>query len=468
LDLLDRDGQDTFQRVLDQLATGERETWNGELQHQISSGEQRWCQLAAAQLPLPSAGGVEQPVANVQLVDITERKQLEAQLAHEALHDPLTRLANRALLLNRLEHGLERLRRHPGVVALLFVDLDRFKMVNDTLGHEAGDELLVQTAARLRSTVRPQDLVARLGGDEFVLLCDELHDASEAETVADRVLAAVSQPVWLQNREVFLSASVGVAEQLRRAALTGAGDDADAAMYQAKGSGRDRYALFDTAAHAAGSEQLQLSGELHRALEREEMISYYQPLVDLLTGEVIAAEGLLRWQHPTCGLLLPGAFLHTAEDTGLIRDLDGWMLSTACRDASLWADRLRRPVGIWINVSARSLADPALPDTVAAALARSRLDPPLLTLEITEGALMQDATTTVRSLEALRALGVQLAVDDFGTGYSSLTYLQRFPVHALRPDFRSWWASAGLIDCVCAGHGVGRVVGTPFPVGTRP
>jgi diguanylate cyclase (GGDEF)-like protein len=334
----------------------------------------------------------------------------------------------------RLEQAVARLRRHPGVLALLFLDLDRFKLVNDTLGHDAGDELLVQTAGLLRAAVRPEDTVARLGGDEFVVLCEDLADTAAVEALARRVAAALHRPVWLGGREVFLSASVGVVPATAERPVAELLRDADAAMYQAKEQGRGRYALLDQTARARLSDRLQLISQMHRALERGELRACYQPLVDLTSGEVTAAEALLRWQHPDRGVLLPGALLPLAEEVGAVVEFDAWMLHTACRDTAAWARSLGRSVGVWVNLSGRSLADPALPDTVTHALARSRLDPHLLTLEITEGALMRDAAATVRTLAALRGLGVQLAVDDFGTGYSSLAYLQQFPVHTLKVD----------------------------------
>ena len=366
--------------------------------------------------------------------DITERKQFEAQLAHHALHDPLTGLGNRTLLMQRLEHALARLPRHPGMLALLFLDLDRFKLVNDTLGHEAGDELLIEAAGLLRRALRPEDMVARLGGDEFVVLCEDLTSQADAEAVARRLADALNVPVCLRRREVFLSASIGVVTTSGGVTATELMRDADTAMYQAKEQGRGRYALLDDDAREEMSDRLQLSSDLRRALERNELRVVYQPLVDLDTGEVVAAEALLRWQHPERGLLAPAAFLRIAEDVGTIVDFDAWMMRTACLDTAQWGRQMGRPLAVWVNVSGRSLADPGLVPAVADALARSGLDAGLLTLEITEGALMRDAATTVRTLTALRELGVQLAVDDFGTGYSSLAYLEQFPVHTLKVD----------------------------------
>jgi diguanylate cyclase (GGDEF)-like protein/PAS domain S-box-containing protein len=366
--------------------------------------------------------------------DITERKQLEAQLTRHALHDPLTGLGNRALLMERLDHALARRPRRGGLLALYFLDLDRFKLVNDTLGHEAGDDLLIEVAARLTSAVRREDLVVRLGGDEFVLLCDDLVDVAGAEIVAARVVDMLAAPLQLRGREIFVSASVGVVTDTGQRSAAELLRDADVAMYRAKQQGRARYSLVGAVATAVTSDRLQLSSDLHHVHDRAQLRALYQPLVDLRTGEVRGAEALLRWQHAERGLLAPASFLDIADDIGLTASFDSWMLRAACDDAMQWGRELGRPVAVSVNLSARSLADRRLPERVAAALEQSRLEPGLLTLEITEGALMQNAAATVRMLTALRELGVQLAVDDFGTGYSSLAYLQQFPVQALKVD----------------------------------
>jgi len=320
------------------------------------------------------------------------------------------------------------------MLTLLFLDLDRFKLVNDTLGHEAGDELLIQAAGLLRGALRPEDTVVRFGGDEFVVLCEDITDPSHVESVALRVADALNVPVRLRGREVFLSASIGVVTDSGERTSLDFLRDADAAMYRAKELGGGRYILADDSTPAGMSDRLQLSSELHRSFERDELKAWYQPLGDLQTGEVLAFEALVRWQHPARGLLAPAAFLNVAEAGGMIVDLDEWMLRTACIDTAERGRRLDRPVGVWVNLSGRSLADARLPEAVTAALAGSGLDPGLLTLEITEGTLMRDAAATVRTLTTLRGLGVQLAIDDFGTGYSSLAYLQRFPVQALKVD----------------------------------
>ena len=266
------------------------------------------------------------------------------------------------------------------------------------------------------------------------MLCADLGGDGDVEALARRVTEALNVPITLRGREVFLSASVGVVTASEPRPAADLLRDADVAMYQAKEQGRGRYTLLDDAARAGLSDRLQLSSELRRALERDELRTAYQPLVDLATGQVVAAEALLRWQHPERGTLLPGAFLSLAHEVGAQLAFDRWVLQQACRDAGGWGSLLQRPLGVWVNLSSHSLADPGLPGTVRTALAEADLDPQLLTLEITEGALMRDAASTVRALQALRALGVRLAVDDFGTGYSSLAYLQQFPVHTLKVD----------------------------------
>ncbi len=361
--------------------------------------------------------------------DISERKAMEEQLVHLALHDPLTGLANRTLLVDRIAQALARLERQSELVALLFIDLDQFKLVNDALGHGAGDELLAEVAARLGVAARSHDTVARLGGDEFVILCEGLADEDEATSIARRVTAQLADGFQVDGSTLFVSASIGVAtspvdgpEDLLR--------NADAAMYRAKQLGRSRIELFTATLHRAASRHLQLASELHGAVERGELRLHYQPVVRAGLGEVTAFEALLRWEHPVAGLLPPAEFITVADDTGLIVEIGAWALGEACRQAAHWQFE-RRGLSICVNVSPRQLTAQFLTQ-VTDALADSGLPGASLVLEITERAVTSPAGAAI--LRRIRELGVRISVDDFGTGYSSLASLQDLPVDALEVD----------------------------------
>jgi diguanylate cyclase (GGDEF)-like protein/PAS domain S-box-containing protein len=390
----------------------------------------------------PAVGGV---VLNTR--DVTERTELEARLAHQAFHDPLTGLANRALFRDRVEHALAALARAgappggaagPGV-AVLFLDLDNFKTVNDSLGHDAGDRLLRAASARLLAATRGCDTVARFGGDEFAVLLERVHDEADALVVAERIAAAMRAPVAVGaggvEREAHVGASVGVAFAEPAIAADELLRNADAAMYRAKADGKGRYAVFDPALVAAAAERMRLEADLAHALAAGEFAVAYQPIVTLGSGEVVSAEALLRWRHPERGPVSPARFIPLAEESGLIVELGRWVLFEACRAAAAWPARPGGgAVGVGVNVSGRQLQDAAFPGEVRAALAESGLAPGRLTLEITESTIMRDTEATLAQLHALKALGVRLAIDDFGTGYSSLAYLQRFPVDVLKID----------------------------------
>ena len=376
-----------------------------------------------------------------QLGAVIERKRAQERLAHQALHDPLTELPNRSLFLDRLALALARLRRRPSSMAVLFGDVDRFKVVNDSLGHDAGDRLLVTLSRRLREVLRPGDTLARFGGDEFAVLCEDVPE-DDVAGIAARMMDALAEPFVTGGREVFVSMSVGVAMALdpdqRPESLL---RDADAAMYLAKDRGRARVEMFDEAMRDESTERLLLVNALRRAPERGELRTLYQPIVRLADGAMIAAEALVRWAHPERGLLEASQFVPLAEDTGIIVPIGGWVLKEACRQAASWSGNGQAPA-VSVNLSARQLSRPDLVDAVDAALRDSGLDPDRLWLEITESVLMEDADATVVALERLRELGVHLSVDDFGTGYSSLAYLRRFPVDALKVD-RSFVAGLG-------------------------
>jgi len=369
--------------------------------------------------------------------DLSERKRFEGQLASQALHDRLTGLPNRVLLRDRVEHALARAGRRGASVALLIADIDRFKVFNESLGHDGGDRLLVAVAERLTELLRPGDTVARMGGDEFALLCEDIGGYHEAAGIASRVVGAFDKPFHVQGNDLSLTASVGVAV----GALAGPAPelllrDADVAMYRAKDGGRDRYEVFDETMLADATERLSVENDLRRGIAQGQLRLYYQPIVHLDTGAVAGFEALVRWQHPVRGLLPPLEFIPTAEQTGLIVPLGRYVLAEACRQAAAWTaakpsgERLR----ISVNVSAKQLVQPGWSDEVAQVLAESGLAPRQLVLEITESVLMDDADATAVRLEELRRLGVRIAIDDFGTGYSSLGYLRRLPVDILKID----------------------------------
>ncbi len=358
------------------------------------------------------------------------RSRSEAEARRRALHDPLTGLPNRELFRDRLAGALARMRRGGPPPAVLLLDLDGFKVVNDSLGHHAGDELLRCIAPRLAEAVRAGDTVARLGGDEFVVLADGVQDESTAMLLAQRLEAAWREPVRIGEAELHLSASVGVAVATPACDPDSLLRDADAAMYHAKRRGRGRFELFGAPLRDEALRRLALEQDLRRALEPEELHLEYQPVIDFDTNAVVSYEALLRWTHPERGSIGPDEFIGIAEDSGLMLPMGRWVLQTACAEAQRWP----AGVGIGVNLSARQVADPDLCEHVRGALAVTGLDPSRLTLEITESTLMEEAEAPLRTLEELRAMGVRLALDDFGTGYSSLSYLRRFALDTLKVD----------------------------------
>ena len=381
--------------------------------------------------------------------DVTERWALEEQLMHQAFHDPLTGLANRALFLDRVRHAIHRAPRRQYAVSVCFIDLDNFKTVNDSLGHATGDRLLVEAATRLERCVRVGDTIARLGGDEFAVLVEEAEHLPAVVQVAERVTEALAQPFALDGKEVFVSASIGIASRVDLESPDELLRNADVAMYIAKTRGKGRYVLFEPHMHAAALERLELEADLRRAVEREEFRLHYQPIVQLGNGRIVGVEALLRWEHPTRGDVPPSIFVPIAEETGLIVPLGRWVLLEACRQARAWqTDPGLEASGITmtVNISGRHLQDPALIDDVETAVAATGLDPHTLVLEITESMLMEYADLTLKKLRRLCGAGVALAIDDFGTGYSSLSYLQRFPVDILKIDKSFVDAMGGKTD----------------------
>ena len=368
--------------------------------------------------------------------DIDDQKQSESRLNYVAKHDPLTDLPNRAEFMRQLKMAIDRAETNPMArFAVLFLDLDRFKVINDSLGHLVGDELLRQIANRLLKHVRPGDVVARLGGDEFTILLNRTGDVSDVVQVAERVQKNLTKPFQIDSYEVFTSASIGiiVSDEIMRRPEDFL-RDADSAMYRAKEAGKARYEIFDREMHARNMNQLQLETDLRHAIEREEFELLYQPIVDLSTGAVDEFEALVRWRHPKNGLTGPDDFVGAAEESGLIIPLGNWIIGEACRQLAAWQKNSDRKLSISVNLSAKQLMHPSLLAQVRAALAETRLSPGQLKIEVTESTVMEHSEKSMSVLSELSKLGISLSTDDFGTGYSSLSYLRRFPFNRLKID----------------------------------
>ncbi|MEO7538757.1 MAG: EAL domain-containing protein, partial [Pyrinomonadaceae bacterium] len=368
--------------------------------------------------------------------DITERNQAEEKLRYYALHDTLTDLPNRVQFMNHLRQAVDRADGNTFArFAVLFLDLDRFKVINDSLGHAVGDKLLIAIADRLQACVRPGDIVARLGGDEFVILLNRSGETSEVISVAERLQSKISEPFKIDNYEVFTTASIGiiVSGNVRRQAEEFL-RDADAAMYRAKESGKARYEVFDREMHVRNMNLLQVETDLRHAVERDEFEVLYQPIVDLKSGWVTEFEALIRWRHPVHGLISPSEFVGVAEETGLIIPIGKWIIEESCRQIAEWQRMFNIPLAISVNLSAKQLMHPTLTSQVKDILYETRLDASQLKLEVTESTVMEHHEKSLKVLSELDALGVALSTDDFGTGYSSLSYLQRFPFERLKID----------------------------------
>ena len=431
------------------IAAFERATASGEgfsIDHRIAlpNGGVRHVQQQVEVITRDAAGRARHMAGAVH--DITRRKDAEEQIRRLAYYDPLTGLPNRLLFSEQLSRAIAHANRHDQQLAVIFVDLDNFKRVNDTLGHKAGDELLRNASARLSGVLRGHDTmarhadhaghsIARLGGDEFTVLLNGLQRPEDAALVAQRLVTALAQPVVVQGTEVFVGGSVGVAM------FPNDGIDvdtllmhADTAMYRAKASGRGGFQLYDASMNARALDRLHLETQLRRALERREFVLHYQPRVDVLSGRIVGAEALIRWQHAERGLVPPNDFIPMVEDSGLVIPIGEWAIEEVCRQIAAWRDAGMPPVPVAVNLASTHLREPALPGLVRDALERHGVPARLLGIEVTESILLADPEVSIGIASQLCAMGVQLSIDDFGTGYSSLSYLKRLPIAALKID----------------------------------
>jgi len=369
--------------------------------------------------------------------DVTERKSLEEQLTHQALHDPLTKLANRVLFRDRVEHAMMRAKRNDKNIAVLFIDLDNFKSVNDSLGHAAGDHLLVMATERLQSCLRSTDTPARIGGDEFAVLVEEVDRDDAAVFVAERIRKVLSKPFSIGGTDVFVGTSIGISSTITTdESPEELLQNADVAMYRSKTTGKDRYTIFKSDMREALLKRVQLEADMRVGIDRQEFEVFYQPIIDLHSEKIMGMEALIRWNHPKHGLMPPSDFIPLAEDTNLIVPLGQWILEEACRQAREWQTNYGygESLSITVNIASRQFQEDSLVTLVKDAMDKAGLPPESLILEITENTMLLNTDATIRKLTELKALGVRLAIDDFGTGYSSLSYLQRFPVDILKID----------------------------------
>jgi diguanylate cyclase (GGDEF)-like protein/PAS domain S-box-containing protein len=424
---------DALRSTLDDHLEGRTSFFESEHRVKHTAGGHRW--VLSRAVAVRDEHGAASRLAGSQ-TDVTNRKNAEKQLRYDALHDQLTGLPNRTFFMAQLERARASAARHaPALFGLLFLDMDRFKVVNDSLGHMIGDQLLVAIAGRLKACVRPGDSVCRLGGDEFAVLVGKIADVEAATQLAERIQEKLQEPLHISGHEVVAAVSIGIAlssdgrrsaEEMLR--------DADIAMYRAKAQGRGRYELFDRRMHAHAVEVLQIETDLRRAVEREEFVLHYQPILDLKERRVRSCEALLRWQHPKRGLIYPGQFLSIAEETGIISEISVWLLKEACRQNREWRDAGLPEICVSVNISPRQFVHQDVETLVESCLAEARLEPASLQLELTEGALMESSDSSLRPLTKLYQRGVQISLDDFGTGYSSLVYLRRFPIHNIKID----------------------------------
>ena len=422
------------------------------------------------------------PIKSKQVIalvrDITERKQAEEQIAYLAYHDSLTGLPNNRLFKDRLKQGIAHAQRHNTKLAVMFLDLDRFKLINDTMGHDVGDKLLQVTADRLTETIRGTDSlamnkspllnrsVARLGGDEFTLLLEDIEDTKSVARIAERMTKSISKPIMLGEQEVYTSTSIGIAifpEDGRE--VDTLLKNADAAMYYAKEQGRNNFQFFTKEMNESSIQQLVLENSLRKAINNNELHLYYQPQVSVVTGQLVGMEALIRWIHPEKGFISPGLFIPVAEETGLIMQIGEWVIQEACRQASEWYKSGYKPVRVSVNLSAKQLKDERLPDIIASNIFDTGLEPKYLGVELTESAIILEPEMALSRLQNIKSLGVKLSLDDFGTGYSSLSYLKRFPIDTLKidqafiRDVKNDHEDAALVKAIISmAHGLGMDV----------
>jgi diguanylate cyclase (GGDEF)-like protein/PAS domain S-box-containing protein len=448
------DDLEETQQSIDRHLRGETAHFESEYRIRHKNGSYRW--VLSRGLALRKSANAPYRIAGSQS-DITQRKETEAQLIHDALHDPLTRLPNRLLFQQRLQDALESYQKKQSEsFAVLFLDLDRFKTINDSLGHLFGDKLLSAIAERLGHCIRRDDTIARLGGDEFAVLVQPIASSADTIHVARRMLQAMEQPFLIDGYEIFTTGSIGIAlgdsnylstEEILR--------DADTAMYRAKAAGTGQYRLFSAAMHARAMALWRLETDLRRAVEREEFRIHYQPIISFKTGKLAGFEALVRWEHPVRGLLYPADFLALAEETGLLGTIDRWTIRQGARQLKAWQEEYaqQQPLFLNANLSGSLLNQLDLPDYIEEVLIETRINPSTLKLEITESAVLDDIMGTIQTLKALQKLNVHLCIDDFGTGYSSLSSLNNYPINTLKID-RSFVANltieSGNIDIVSA------------------
>ena len=435
LERIHPEDRDAVSTELEAHLKGETASFRNEHRIKHTDGTYRWVLIRG--MAVRDNGGKAVRIAG-SMSDITERKSAEEKLAHDAVHDALTGLPNRKKLMERLARSIKRIKHNSNYgFAVLFIDLDRFKTINDSLGHQAGDELLLIITEKLSELVRPSDMVARLGGDEFVVVLENVRSKERVSQIAERILTCLQKPNEISGQQIYSSASIGIV--LASPAYDQPDDlvrDADIAMYRSKVKGKARFEIYDSKMHSSAVSLLQMEMDLRRAIDRDEFTLNYQPIVSLNSEKIVGFEALIRWNHPTRGNIPPDDFIPVAEETGLILPIGNWVLREACSQMQQWREKysLANSLIVNVNLSARQLEQKDLVKQIARILKETKLDPACLKLEITESVIMKNAEETITTVRKLREMGVLLSIDDFGTGYSSLSYLHRFPIDTLKVD----------------------------------